>query len=691
MGGKYQKLKGQKRKHFKSPNTTLKHFLGFFLPKSFVHFLWSQPDEFRPTKFFLGAGLGILFALSLAKILIFPMTIREHTKVELLGCMTGVAAVGWGTSPQFRCASLLVIPKFLGKEGRLYILTYMLAAVYDGPVANIRHNLGEVVRSISCTVELQIENAKKAWKISLAPMRKILKDMVRSGKTLRTESQEVSRSFTELNKQVASRAGTESRLVREAEGSASTQEVYEAKTRMRCQRIIQQAVRRCRAWFQTKHRSCMQTIAVPLVNHLLCLPMKFSFLCYLAKVMNTWCQDKIPVEGNFGQTYDRVNDSVENLNQDFTASVVIQEERQEMLVGANLSSHKHLVDDVNEQVYQSSKQLGTAVTMLRVLLSCMFILVFASAYSYTNKYNEDIRFDNLYISRYFRQIDARRRKQKKRTLLPLRRAEESRVIEPLRLAFQPAETKSVMLELLGCLPPLVFLLMACALDSLLYTIFSTIRNHSFIQYSFRSSHHLEVKVGGETLMARLLRSTIGALNTSSEMVMETNNLQCLPEPRGMSRDEYVKCATPLGALVVLCFLQVYVFRLRRVIAAFYFPKREKKRIIYLYNEMLRRRVAFVLVQRKRIILQARRRKRVRKPLLNRIGRCCPFLKRILLRRCILCNRPESHHSLMCSNPECETVYCQICWKDMGKTCFACHPEDLVSEDESSEGETGYAD
>lgn len=121
------------------------------------------------------------------------------------------------------------------------------------------------------------------------------------------------------------------------------------------------------------------------------------------------------------------------------------------------------------------------------------------------------------------------------------------------------------------------------------------------------SHHLEVQVGGETLMARLLRSTIGALNTSSEMVMETNNLrkflsvflvwrisawpevgnqdprpplfalfcpppECLPEPRGMSRDEYVKCAIPLGALVVLCFLQVYVFRLRRVIAAFYFPK-----------------------------------------------------------------------------------------------------------------------
>lgn len=40
--------------------------------------------------------------------------------------------------------------------------------------------------------------------------------------------------------------------------------------------------------------------------------------------MNTWCRDKIPVEGNFGQTYDRVNDSVDNLNQDFSTRVVVK-------------------------------------------------------------------------------------------------------------------------------------------------------------------------------------------------------------------------------------------------------------------------------------------------------------------------------------------------------------------------------
>lgn len=53
----------------------------------------------------------------------------------LTGCwslLTGLGAVGWGTSPDIRCASLLLVPKTLGKEGRLFVLGYALAAIYEG-------------------------------------------------------------------------------------------------------------------------------------------------------------------------------------------------------------------------------------------------------------------------------------------------------------------------------------------------------------------------------------------------------------------------------------------------------------------------------------------------------------------------------------------------------------------------------
>lgn len=46
--------------------------------------------------------------------------------------LAGMGAIGWGTSPHIRCASLLLIPKMLGKEGRLLVLGYALAAIYAG-------------------------------------------------------------------------------------------------------------------------------------------------------------------------------------------------------------------------------------------------------------------------------------------------------------------------------------------------------------------------------------------------------------------------------------------------------------------------------------------------------------------------------------------------------------------------------
>jgi hypothetical protein len=39
------------------------------------------------------------------------------------------------------------------------------------------------------------------------------------------------------------------------------------------------------------------------------------------------------------------------------------------------------------------------------------------------------------------------------------------------------------------------------------------------------SHKLEVKVEGDSMLARLLRKTIGALNTSSDIGVETNNMR----------------------------------------------------------------------------------------------------------------------------------------------------------------------
>ncbi|NXL40106.1 DCST1 ligase, partial [Glaucidium brasilianum] len=171
------------------------------------------------------------------------------------------------------------------------------------------------------------------------------------------------------------------------------------------------------------------------------------------------------------------------------------------------------------------------------------------------------------------------------------------------------------------------------------------------------SHHLSVHVSGTSLMAQLLRSTIGALNTTSDSQMETSNLACLPQPRAMKMEQYMRSSLPLVVLVLFCLVQAYTYRLRRVIAAFYFPKQEKRRVLYLYNKLLRQRQSFVQRQQRRIAQRKRHHPGWRTSLVQR----WPWLRRCLRQKCIVCETPETPRDRVCPAEACRARYCRWCW------------------------------
>ncbi|KAM6167299.1 E3 ubiquitin-protein ligase DCST1 [Erethizon dorsatum] len=635
------------------------------------------------------------------------MNIYEEQKMVVLYGLVGLGAISWGTSPHIRCASLLLMPKMLGKEGRLFVLGYALAAIYAGPVANLRHNLNEVVASLGCTVELQINNTRAAWRISTAPLRAVFKDLLGSKESLKAETRNISTAFKDLDAQVSSEAGYAPEDTMDSEETAqgaearkapstrlhlSTQKMFELKTKLRCSYVVNKAILSCRRWFDRKHKQCMQRIWVPLLNHLLCLPMKFKFFCGIAKVMEVWCRSRIPVEGNFGQTYDSLNQSVHGLDGEFSANIDIKEEKQAGVLGFN-TSWEHVSIEVRDYVERQEARLEWALGLLHALLSCTFLLVLQASFSYTDSYNQDIRFDNIYISTYFCQIDERRKKLGKRTLLPLRKAEKKGLIFPCKPTVQASEMSNLAWELLETLPVLLLLLVLCGLDWALYSVFDTIRQHSFLQYSFRSSHKLEVKVEGDSMLARLLRKTIGALNTSSDTGVESDNMPCLPQPVGLDARAYWRATFPISLLLCLCLAQAFGYRLRRVIAAFYFPKREKKRVLFLYNELLRKRIAFTKLRRAAILRRAQQQRAPRHHLVDTLHRRCPVLRPWLCRRCVVCQAPETPESYVCPTTDCQAVYCGSCWDDMRQQCPVCTPREELSSSAFSDSndDTTYAE
>jgi hypothetical protein len=66
------------------------------------------------------------------------------------------------------------------------------------------------------------------------------------------------------------------------------------------------------------------------------------------------------------------------------------------------------------------------------------------AQKYHDKYLSDIQFDNTYITKYFRRIDARRHKAQKHTLLPLKKVERSTLTDPCAPCPEPQERKKLV-------------------------------------------------------------------------------------------------------------------------------------------------------------------------------------------------------------------------------------------------------
>ncbi|MBN3291915.1 DCST1 ligase, partial [Polypterus senegalus] len=518
----------------KTQTYALQHVSNRLLPYFLTRFLFSKNDEFKYSKFMMGLGFGTLFG-------------------------TAVSGLGFGMSPRFRCSLLMIVPNTISGHGRAYIMFFVVTGLYKGPLANINHNIRDVAFSMGCTAELAVNHTKMMFKMVQAPVLQIVNEMVKGNKEFEEEVKDIRKEFKGVNQQVLGNYGMNAQST-----TPLTQKVVTT-------------ISTTRQVFGNYGLTAGTTPPVTLKN----TQEKFSYKTKM-RLATGWCKDKIPIDPNFGETFDRFSSSVDNMDKGFSSSMMVQ-------VIMNTKEHN-----------------------LR-------------AFSYTNSYLEDLRFDNNYVSTYFREIDARRKKQ---------------MVSMLQI-ISLASVISVFL----------------VVDWMLYRIFYIIRKHSFVQYSFKSGHHVEIKVGGTSMLASFLRKTIGAFKTKSNFTMTSNNLR----ETGTECEQFSNVAAADFTSLSMSFpLQ-----------------QEKKRTLYFYNERIRKRCMYNEIQRSRV-----------RTWLGRLYMRSPILRRLISRRCLVCSEPETEESFVCPSKECFTVYCPMCWQDMDCFCYACTPfSEYVSGESESESES----
>ncbi|XP_022617267.1 DC-STAMP domain-containing protein 1 [Seriola dumerili] len=570
-----------------APCSTVERVSLTYLPPAVHRFLFSQSEEFVVAHLVLRALFGVVSGTVLFLGVAHSLPLTFDLKLAA-GCLfVGVCAVGGALSSSFRCSVLLMFPSILGSRGRAYLMLFILSVLYRGPVSNVQRNMETAALSLSCNLDLQVHHSKLLWRDAVSPFLRITKELMDDKAEFESEALDVSRRFQSIRDEVVLQYGYD--RFRPQQGN-STQEQFTTKTMMQCDSVVDEGVQRCSDWFRLRWAECMKEIPVPVINHILCVSMKFHFLCDVMRVMTPWCREKIPVEGNFGQLFDKLNLSVDLLSREFSTELVLQEQQQQEVLGGALMDQE-ITQSVRGSFLKLKRTMEQLLDILQLLMSFTFLSIFTQAFGYLSQYRRDIRFDNVYITSYFRQIDAHRRRVREPCLLPLKQSEGKKLIDPWSPKILPEEFKEVMSGVFQVLAISLLCVVLLTVDFSVFHVLDIVNRHSVTQFNLTRSHKVDIRVGGASMIARLLRKTISAFNSSSSLHIQTDNQACVSPPSSLPAAVYVSCVccVLLGAL--FSCLQVYTHRLRRVIAALYHPQREKRRVLFLYNLQVYRRLS----------------------------------------------------------------------------------------------------
>ncbi|XP_011307932.1 DC-STAMP domain-containing protein 1-like [Fopius arisanus] len=663
--------------------------------------------------FFLGLTLGIFFYVTI----ILDLAFDPYTTLGLGAIVIVMLSAGCASSIQVRCVCVLTIPAFFGRSGRSMLKALVLGFVIAGPIFNLTYNGKEVVRTFACTAQLTYNLTKTRFDLMFKPVQQAMlgmkdninevKDTLSSVRDLigpiveEIEGEEEMKRLKEENDYLDELQGDtkrsdeiERKHEKELENAKSQGDIYEAKYRekieVRCEEQLSRGSERCREGFADAYNKCYDTVTW-LAAWLLCWPMKLTFVCNIVQALggSSICNPEGKVDVGIGEGYASLKDTRDSLSSGFKDARL-----QYKLKNAPLILDLRDAGDTAKAVLHDFNIrrhfFDTVMTLLKRCLAFVFLKIILSAQDYHDRYLTDIEHDNHYITSYFRKIDARRRYRGSAVILPLKKVELQKFVDPYRLKQGKIEKKNLIGQTVKLILEMVTATTFVLLDRLFFETLDLIRRHGHMEFTQSGHHDLNVDVKGTGVIASLIRSVVKGFNVKKRIKMVVTNAACLPRPSELSNYILLKIYGTYTAIWIMLFVAAYTQRLRRLICSFFYRKREKRRVLYLYNETLRRRLGYFRFMKVKVraLVRASLLERDMDPwvaLRLRSPTWCGWLKFFAFARlkCLICGEPEGRKETFrrCETPGCEFIHCWECWRDMGEVCLACMPGETDDEEE----------
>lgn len=691
-------------------------FCSIFCPCIYA-VLYSGPDEYTVIKkifsFFFGCavGIGVYFVA-------FDNHFEEFARFLMGSTFTLVCGVGFTASAQFRCVASLCVPEFCGNSGRTVLRAFVFTLMLSGPLQNMSHNVDEVVRCLKCIMDMIQEVMLGYVKLFAMPITSIMTDFSYGMNKLKKISQIVPKSakplvesledtgmIPELEEDAAYADSTVNAYPRSAaldtKYAAPTNETPKAKVEREfdhkveaiCNDVFTSGILTCRKTMRQKYNDCWETTSV-LISWAFCLVFKLEFICSMAKVVNP--AKKCDLEGTgqkagFGDAY---------LSSKTAANAFAVPFKTAYAVGKKVPGRK-VIDDIQDasvnirhEIARKKSLFVEIVDVIKRVAAFFFIYVFITAFKYHYNYLENIQYDNKYVTMYFRKIDARRRRRGRKTLMPLKRMERNELIDVFYIGFTKTEKQILLRTSAILVAELLSVTMVFVIDWMFASFLDLLQRHGAVTI-YQSGHHdFRMIYRGQGFLKMIANLLKKHLDKEFTLHQSMDNKECLPRPTFLPVSMYFRIYTLYAAIVGLTVYESLLQRTRRAICGFFYPKREKRRILYLYNETLRRRHGFLRFMKHKARKEAKKNRLSQElSLLAALRLECPSLCGWLemcgsaKRDCLICKDLENALFVDCPNPHCNFCYCEECWENIGSKCYGCDPIESSSEDEEQMGST----
>lgn len=167
--------------------------------------------------------------------------------------------------------------------------------------------------------------------------------------------------------------------------------------------------------------------------------------------------------------------------------------------------------------------------------------------------------------------------------------EKKHIIFPAACKNTKSESKYRVFYVVQLTMEVIAAILFILIDLVIYTLLDIIADKSRIIYHQEGSHLVFFKVNGTGILAKMMRKSLNSFNIHENVSVELSNEPCLPRPTKVNEKFYYQLALVYILAYILVIKGSWAMRLRRFVCSLVYPQREKKRILYLYNSLLKKR------------------------------------------------------------------------------------------------------